>query len=62
MLTQHLAMELHKEQVQVKDIHARMMDRKVILFMVLSSNRVIAYEGLNDFKGIKKERFRFKII
>jgi len=55
-------MELHKEQVQVKDIHARLMDKKVILFMVLSNNRVIAYEGLNDFKGSKKERFRFKII
>ncbi len=62
MLTQHLAMELHKEQVQVKDIHARMMDKKVILLMILSNNRVIAYEGLNDFKGSKKERFRFKII
>jgi hypothetical protein len=46
----------------VKDIHARMMEKKVILIIVLSNKRVIAYEGLNDFKGNKKERFRFKII
>ncbi len=62
MLTHHLAMEIHKEQVQVREIHARMMDRKLILVMVLTNDRVIAYENLNEFKGCAKEKFRFKLI
>ena len=60
MLTQHLAMEIHKEPVQVRDVHARLMENKLLLVIVLTNGKVLAYESMKEFKG--SERFRFKLI
>ena len=55
-------MEIHKETILISEIHAKEMENKVILIIVLSNGKVLAYENLNSFPDCKKQRFRFKII
>ena len=61
-LFNHSAMEIHKQEVSIVEIHAKQMESKLLLIIVLSNRRIIAYENLSNFTDIKNQRFRFKII
>jgi hypothetical protein len=58
----HQAMEIHKEPVCIAEVHAKQMDRRLVLVVVLSNGKVIVYENLQFFPGQEKQKFRFKIV
>ena len=61
-LFNHTVMEIHKQEVSIVEIHAKQMESKLLLIIVLSNRRIIAYENLSNFPDIKNQKFRFKII
>lgn len=40
----------------------KQIEDKIILIIMLSNGKILAYEGINGFTNQKKEKFRFKII
>ncbi len=54
--------EIHKEQVYIRELEIRQLERKLALVMVISDGRVLIYEGIERFSERERELFRFKII
>ena len=42
----HQAMEIHKEAIFITELHCKQMENRVVLVLVLSNGRVLAYESL----------------
>jgi hypothetical protein len=42
-LKHHQAMEIHKEQIYVRELHAKQMESGIILILILSNQKIIAY-------------------
>ena len=51
-LFHYTSVELSKHPVPIVELHAKLMETKLILVLVLANHRIIAYEGLGHFSEI----------
>jgi len=61
-LFHHCSVELSKHPISIVEVHAKVMETKLLLVLVLTNHRIIVYEGLTDFPDYKTQAFRFKIV
>ncbi len=46
----------------INELHFKQLEQKTALIMSMSNGKILAYESIESFPSLRKEKFRFKII